>query len=97
MEKTVFIKGIGSYEERQYTKQDGTVDTFKSLGIVMKHGGDEMYGEMTGEVAFKNRNLQCRTDVAYVVKGYWRHRTWNDQLGKLRHENSLVVTDLQAL
>ena len=97
MEKIVIIKSVGSYSERQYTKQDGSIDTFKSLGFVMKHGGDEFYGEMTGELASKNRNIECRTDVPYVVKGYWRHRTWNDQKGDKRHENTLVITDLQVL
>ena len=63
----------------------------------MKQGGDEFYGEMTGELASKNRNTTYQTNVPHVVKGYWRHRTWNDQKGDKRHENSFVITDLQTL
>ena len=33
----------------------------------------------------------------YVVKGFWKHRTWQDQNGQTRHENALYITDLQTL
>ena len=48
MEALVLIKEVGAYSERQYQRQDGTTEYFKSRGVVMKHGGDEVYGEMTG-------------------------------------------------
>ena len=51
MEKTVRIIAVGAYAERQYQKQDGSTEYFKSRGVVMRHGGDNIYGEMTGEVA----------------------------------------------
>ena len=95
MEKLVLIQAVGAYAERQYNKQDGTVEYFRSRGVVMKHGGDTFYGEMTGDVASKNRDMQYNTNQPYIVKGYWKHRTWGDNQD--RHENMFYITDLQAL
>ena len=36
MENLVTIKEVGAYSERQYQKQDGTTEYFKSRGVVMK-------------------------------------------------------------
>ena len=58
MENLVTIVEVGAYSERQYQKQDGTTEYFKSRGVVMKRGGDVVYGEMTGELASKNRDTQ---------------------------------------
>jgi single-stranded DNA-binding protein len=63
----------------------------------MKRGGDVFYGEMTGDYASKNRDTQYQQGQAYVVKGYWKHRTWQDQQGQQRHENMFYITDIQAL
>ena len=49
MELLVSIQEAGVYSERQYQKQDGTTEYFKSRGIVMKRGGDVIYGEITGD------------------------------------------------
>ena len=46
MEKLVTITDVGNFSERQYQKQDGTTEYFKSRGITMKHGGDTFYGEI---------------------------------------------------
>ena len=45
MENLVTIVEVGAYSERQYQKQDGTTEYFKSRGVVMKRGGDTIYGE----------------------------------------------------
>ena len=97
MELLVMIQEVRPYAERQYNRQDGTTEYFKSRGMVMKHGGDTFYGEMTGDYASKNRDTQYVTSTPYVVKGSWKHRTWTDQQGKLRHENTFFITDIQAL
>ena len=97
MEAIVTIKEVGAYSERQYQRADGSTEYFKSRGIVMKHGGDEMYGEMTGEYASKQRDAQFYQGQGYVVKGFWKHRTWQDQQGQTRHENMLYITDIQTL
>ena len=91
------IQEVGAYSERQYNRQDGTTEYFKSRGVVMKRGGDVFYGEMTGDYASKNRDTQYQQGQAYVVKGYWKHRTWQDQQGQQRHENMFYITDIQAL
>ena len=39
METLGLIKEVGAYSERQYQKQDGTTEYFKSRGVVLKHGG----------------------------------------------------------
>ena len=93
----VFIQEAGAYSERQYQKQDGSTEYFKSRGLVMKHGGDTLYGEMTGELASKNRQTEFFKDQPYVVKGFWKHRTWEDQQGQTRHENMFYITDVQPL
>ena len=94
MEKIVTIVAVGAYVERQYQKQDGTTEYFKSRGLVMKHGGDTFYGEMTGDYASKNRETEFYQGQQYVVKGYWRHRTWGENND--RHENGFYITDIQV-
>ena len=97
METLVMIQEVGAYSERQYQKQNGGSEYFKSRGVTMKHGGDTIYGEMTGELASKNRDTQFSKQVHYVVKGFWKHRTWEDQNHQVRHENAFYITDLQTL
>ena len=95
MEFIVTIQEVGAYSERQYNRQDGTTEYFKSRGMVMKHGGDIVYGEMTGELASKNRDTVYEPNRLYVVKGFWKHRTWGDNND--RHENAFYITDLQVI
>jgi len=95
MEYLVTIQAVGAYAERQYNRQDGSTEYFKSRGVTMKHGGDVIYGELTGELASKNRDTQYDPDKLYVAKGFWKHRTWKDKNGEQRHENSFFITDLQ--
>ena len=85
MEKLVLIQAVGAYAERQYNKQDGTTEYFRSRGVLMKHGGDTFFGEMTGDLASKNRDTVFLQNTPYIVKGYWKHRTWGDN--NERHEN----------
>ena len=40
MEKLVLIQEVGAYSERQYNKQDGSQEYFRSCGMTLKHGGD---------------------------------------------------------
>ena len=70
MEALVMIVAVGAYAERQYQKQDGSSEYFKSRGVTMKRGGDTIYGEMTGELASKNRNTQYEQGQPYIVKGF---------------------------
>ncbi len=95
MEQIVKIVSVGVYAERQYQKQDGTTEFFKSRGLVMKHGGDVFYGELTGDLASKNRDTEFNQNLLYVVKGYWKHRTWGENND--RHENAFYITDIQVL
>ncbi len=97
MENLVTIVEVGAYSERQYQRQDGTSEYFKSRGVVMKRGGDAFYGEMTGELASKNRDTQYYQNQPYIVKGFWKHRTWLDQNQQTHHENAFYITDLQSL
>ena len=96
MEHLVLVE-VGAYSERQYQKQDGTTEYFKSRGVTMKHGGDTFYGEMTGDYASKNRDTQYNQKVLHVVKGNWKHRTWEDQNHQTRHENTFYISDIQEL
>ncbi len=75
MEKIVTIETVGTYAEREYKKQDGTTDKFRSRGFVMRQGGDTFYGEMMGDMALKNRDTQYKSQRLYVVRRNWRHRT----------------------
>jgi single-stranded DNA-binding protein len=97
MEQLVMIQEVGAYSERQYSRHDNTTEYFKSRCVVMKHGGDTFYGEMTGELASKNRDTQYQQGQLYVVKGFWKHRTWKDKNGEERHENAFYITDIQTL
>ena len=40
MEKLVLIQEVSAYSERQYNKQDGSQEYFRSRGMTLKHGGD---------------------------------------------------------
>ena len=95
MEALVTIQAVGAYAERQYQRQDNTTEYFKSRGVVMKHGGDTIYGEMTGEYASKNRDTQYEQGLPYIVKGFWKQRSWKDKNDEERHENAFYITDLQ--
>ena len=97
MEALVTIQEVGAYSERQYQRQDGTSEYFKSRGIVMKRGGDVFYGEITGDYASKNRETQYYQNQPYIMKGFWKQRTWEDQNHQTRHENALYITDIQTL
>ena len=95
MEALVTIVAVGAYAERQYQKQDGSSEYFKSRGVTMKRGGDVFYGEMTGELASKNRDTQYLSNQPYIVKGFWKQRVWGDNND--RHENLFYITDIQIL
>ena len=97
MEHLVLIQEVGAYSERQYNRHDGQTEYFKSRGVVMKHGGDTFYGEMTGDYASKNRETEYDPNIPHVVRGNWKHRTWQDQQGQTRHENMFYITDIQTL
>ena len=60
-----------------------------------QYQSDIIYGEMTGELASKNRDTQFQQGMPYIVKGFWKHRTWGDSND--RHENAFYITDLQTL
>ena len=66
MEKLVLIQEVGAYSEHQYNKQDGSQEYFRSRGLVMKHGGDIFYGEMTGDYASKNRDTQGFVEAPHL-------------------------------
>ena len=95
MELLVTVVEVGAYSERQYQKQDGTTDYFKSRGFLMKRGGDKIYGELTGEAASKNRDTQYYQNQPYIVKGFWKPHPWGDN--KDRYENVFYITDIQTL
>ena len=95
MELLVTICEVGAYSERQYQKQDGSAEYFKCRGFVLKRGGDTIYGELTGEAASKNRDTQYDQNQPYIVKGFWKMKTWGDNND--RHENAFYITDLQTL
>ena len=95
MEALVTIVEVGAYSERQYQKQDGSAEYFKCRGFVLKRGGDTIYGELTGEAASKNRDTQYDQQVPYIVKGFWKMKTWGDNQD--RHENVFYITDIQTL
>jgi hypothetical protein len=97
MEQLILIQEVGAYSERQYQRQDGTSEYFKSRGVVMKRGGDVIYGEMTGDYASKNRETVFNQNQPYIVRGNWKHRTWEDQNHQTRHENMFYISDIQAL
>ena len=66
MEALVTIIAVGAYAERQYQKQDGSSEYFKSRGVTMKRGGDvwkhrtwqDKNGEERHENAFYITDLQ---------------------------------------
>ena len=95
MEQLVTIVELGAYSDRQYQRQDGTTEYFKSRGFTLKRGGDTIYGELTGDMASKNRETEYQKGMPYLVKGFWRQRIWGDSND--RHENMFYITDIQPL
>lgn len=97
MEKVVIIKEVGEYKERQYEGRNGQTEVFRSKGFVMQGGGEEFYGEMVGESASRNRDKEYSMQDIYVLRGSWKHRTWQTKEGENRHENWLVIDVLEPL
>ena len=87
MEALVLIKEVGAYSERQYQRQDGTTEYFKSRGVVLKHGGDEVYGELTGEYASKQRDTQFfENQLSSATRSSSRTSlTWPRASGSIAH------------
>lgn len=69
MEALVTIVAVGAYAERQYQKQDGSSEYFKSRGVTMKRGGDVIYGEMTGEPGLEEPRHAVPTGDALYREG----------------------------
>ena len=95
MEALVTIVEVGAYSERQYQRQDGTAEYFKSRGFVLKRGGDVVYGELIGEAASKNRDTQYYQNQPYIVSVSLKKRVWCDNND--RHDNVLYLSDIQSL
>ena len=68
MEKLVTIIYVGNFSERQYQKQDGTTEYFKSRGITMKHGGDTLWGN-GGRVGLEEPRYGVPARYALYRKG----------------------------
>ena len=63
----------------------------------MKKGNKRQGGARNGRQALrKNRDRQFAGGQLYVVRGFWKHRTWEDQNHQTRHENSFYITDIQT-
>jgi hypothetical protein len=95
MEKIVTIEAVGAYAEREYTRQDGTKDYIKSRGLMMKHGAEEFYGELTGYNATKYKETQFYENQLYAVRGYWSHHLGGEN--KDIHQNRLTITSIEPL
>lgn len=95
MEMIVIIKAVGAYQEREYKNQDGTTDNFKSRGLMMKHGDEEFYGELTGYNATKHKDTQFYENQLYTVRGYWKHYLGGEN--KDIHQNRLTITSIEPL
>ena len=77
MEALVTIVAVGAYAERQYQKQDGSSEYFKSRGVTMKRGGDVFYGEIRpSNTLIRMFTYQKDTKSLFVAecgkKDFWR-------------------------
>lgn len=95
MEKIVTIEAVGAYTEREFNKQDGTIDCFKSRGLMMAHGDEKFYGELTGYNATKHRDTQFFENRLYTIRGYWSHSLVGEN--KNIHQNKLTVTSIEPM
>ena len=58
MEIIVTIEAVGAYTERGINRTDGTTDCFKSRGLMLAHGAEKFYGELTGYSAVKYKETE---------------------------------------
>ena len=68
--------------------------TIVSVGVYaerqyQKQDGSQEY------LASRNRDTQFAQGQPYIVKGFWKHRTWGENND--RHENIFIITDIQNL
>lgn len=95
MERIVTIEAVSAYAEREYTKQDGTKDCIKSRGLMMRHGAEVFYGELTGYNAVKHKETQFYENQLYTVRGYWSHYLTGEN--KDIHQNRLTITSIEPM
>ena len=92
MEKLVRIVEQKAHVARNYTAQDGSQKTFHSMGFILTDGLDEFYAEMTGDMA---RDCQpYNKDIAHVMQGYIKQRSFQDKNGNTRYENQIHITKM---
>ena len=75
MEALVTIVEVGAYSERQYQRQDGTAEYFKSRGFVLKRGGDVVYGELIGEAAGATTTIVMRMCCIFLIFSHFNLNT----------------------
>ena len=79
MGKRVTIIGQLPLTSRQYTRQDGTQDTFHSMGFELTDGIDTFYAELVGDQALACKPLDQTRE--HTVQCAMRCRPWKDSTG----------------
>ena len=96
MEAIVTIIEVGAYSERQYQRQGGAPEYFKSRGVLMKRGGDTFFGEINGE-----RAVNCpKFDLTkqYRVLCTMITREWlSQQTGEQMQANTIYVDKINMV
>lgn len=95
MEIIVTIEAVGAYTERDINRTDGTTDCFKSRGLMLAHGAEKFYGELTGYSAVKYKETEFFEKRLYAVRDYWSHNLVGEN--KNIHQNKLTITSIEPM
>ena len=94
MEKIVSIQQQLPLQERNYTDRNGQQQVFASRGFILSDGIDTFYGEMTGDYARSQANVEFDTKTVHTVQAQISTREYKDKDNKIRYQSEIRITKL---
>lgn len=94
MEKIVTIQQQLPLQERSYTDRNGQQQVFASRGFVLSDGIDTFYGEMTGDYARSQANVQFDQQTFHTVQAQITTREYRDKENNTRYQSEIRITKL---
>ena len=70
MEVLVTVLEVGAYSERQYQRQDGTTEYFKSRGFVLKRGWRYHLWRIDGRGCIEEPRYAVLSEPALYCEGF---------------------------
>lgn len=94
MEKIVSIQQQLPLQERNYTDRNGQQQVFFSRGFILSDGIDTFYGEMIGDYARSQANVEFDTKTVHTVQAQISTREYKDKDNNTRYQSEIRITKL---